>query len=53
MINLFYKYFLLVSACVENDSMEYFLYGVISSLIWGKIVHFICVTESWYAFCPC
>lgn len=41
------------SACVENDSMEYFLYGVISSLIWGEVVHLVCATESWYAFCPC
>lgn len=41
------------SACSENDSMEYFLCNVIWSLIWEKIVHFTCITEYWYVFCPC
>lgn len=33
--------------------MECFLCNVIRSLIWGKIVHFTCITKDWYVLCPC
>lgn len=33
--------------------MECLLCNMIRSLIWGKIVHFTCITKDWYVFCPC